>query len=109
VRVAATDRAEDAVRRVAAEGRTSLVMVLGNGCCDSTAPYLYDHYYAGAGAEEVGRIDEVPVVAPEWLARLYPDDTLTVDVDEGVVSDSLSLETSLGCRFTLRLGTAPTR
>jgi hypothetical protein len=47
-------------------------------------------------------------LAPEWLARLYPD-TLTVDVDEGVVTDTLSLETSLGCRFTLRLGTAPAR
>ena len=109
MRVAATDGAANAVRRVAAGGRTSLIMVLGNGCCDSTAPYLYDHYYAGPGAEEVGRIDDVPVVAPQWLARLYPDDTLTVDVDEGVLSDSLSLETALGCRFILRLGTAPAR
>jgi uncharacterized protein (DUF779 family) len=106
--VAATARAEDAVRRVAAGGRTDLVMVLGNGCCDSTAPYLYDHYVVGPDAAEVGRVAEVPVMAPAWLRTLYPDDALTVDVDDGAGSDSFSLESALDLRFTLRL-TPPTR
>ena len=49
----------------------------------------------------------VPVFAHGWLARLYTDDDgLVVDVDEGVVADSFSLETEHGCRFTLR---APAR
>ena len=42
MRVRATAEAEEAVRRVAASGREDLVMVHGNGCCDSTAPYLFD-------------------------------------------------------------------
>ena len=79
------------------------MMVLGTGCCDSTAPFLYDHYYAGADAIEVGRVAGVPVVAHGWLAKLYADeDSLLVDVDEGVIADSFSLETEHGRRFTLR-------
>jgi uncharacterized protein (DUF779 family) len=101
--VSATDRAEQTVRMVADTGREDLVMVLGNGCCDSTAPYLYDHYYVAPDSREVGRVAGVPILAPGWLRTLYPDGKLTVDVDEGVTSDSFSLETALGRRFTLRL------
>ena len=108
MRVTATAKAEAAVRLVESSGRTDLVMVLGTGCCDSTAPFLYDHgYYPGAGAIEVGSVAGVRVLAPGWLAKLYrDDDALIVDVDEGVVADSFSLETEHGRRFTLR---APVR
>ncbi len=104
MRVTATERAEAAVRRVEASGRTDLVMVLGTGCCDSTAPFLFDRgYYPGADAVTVGEVAGVPVFAHAWLARLYGDDGLVVDVDEGVVADSFSLETEHGSRFTLRV------
>jgi uncharacterized protein (DUF779 family) len=111
MRVTATDRAEAAVRTVEGSGRTDLVMVLGTGCCDSTAPFLYDrNYYPGPGAVEVGRVAGVPVLAQGWLARLYADDDgLVVDVDEHVVADSFSLETEHGCRFTLRAPIRPDR
>jgi uncharacterized protein (DUF779 family) len=104
VRVTATAEAEQAVRAVAASGREDLVMVLGTGCCDSTAPFLYDRYYPGPDVTEVGTVAGVPVVAHDWLARLYQDDEpLLVDVDRGVVADSFSLETEQGSRFTLRV------
>jgi uncharacterized protein (DUF779 family) len=105
MKVTATARAEQAVRIVRDAGRTDLVMVLGTGCCDSTAPFLYDrNYYPGAGAVEVGTVDGVPVFAHGWLARLYGEDgSLVVDVDEDVVADSFSLETEHGRRFTLRV------
>jgi uncharacterized protein (DUF779 family) len=108
MRVTATARAEAAVRRVEESGRTDLVMVLGTGCCDSTAPFLYDrNYYPGADAALVGRVAGVPVFAHGWLAGLYADDDpLTIDVDEDAAADSFSLETEHGCRFTLR---APSR
>jgi uncharacterized protein (DUF779 family) len=108
MRVTATPRAEEAVRQVEASGRTDLVMVLGTGCCDSTAPFLYDRgYYAGADAIEVGEVAGVRVLAHGWLAKLYrDDDALIVDIDENVVADSFSLETERGRRFTLR---APAR
>lgn len=92
------------VRKVAAEGREGLVMVLGTGCCDSTAPFLYDRYYPGPDVVQVGEVAGVPVYAHEWLADLYAGaDGLEVDVDEGVPNDSFSLESELDCRFTLRV------
>src|SRR5207248_11423487 len=38
VKLVATDRAEAVVRKVVDTGREDLVMILGDGCCDSTAP-----------------------------------------------------------------------
>ena len=108
VRVDATKEAEEIVRRVRAHGRENLVMVLSNGCCDATAPYLYDHYITEPDALAVGTIERVTVMAPGWLARLYPGgDTLTIDVERGVLDDSFSLETEFDCRFVLRAPVAP--
>lgn len=85
-------------------------MVLGTGCCDSTAPFLYDRYLPEPDAEPVGEIDGVAVLAPAWLARLYPgDEELVVDVDLGVVNDSFSLESEYDRRFTLRVPSRPSR
>jgi uncharacterized protein (DUF779 family) len=103
VKVNATQAAVDTVRRVKADGRENLLMILGTGCCDSTAPFLYDNYLPEPDAEPVGEVDGVTVLAPRWLAELYQgDSTLTVDVDQGVLNDSFSLESEYDCRFTLR-------
>jgi uncharacterized protein (DUF779 family) len=102
--VGATTRAEATVRRVAEGGREDLVIVLGTGCCDSTAPFLYDRYYPGPDVVEVGRVAGVPVFAHRWLADLYSEGVgLEIDVDEGVVNDSFSLESQYDCRLALRL------
>ena len=102
--VEATPAAEAVVRKVAESGREELVLVLGTGCCDSTAPFLYDRYYAGPDAVGVGEVAGVPVVAHAWLAKLYAEGAaLNIDVDEGVQNDSFSLESEYDCRFTLRV------
>jgi uncharacterized protein (DUF779 family) len=102
--VTATPQAEAVVRKVAEAGRDQLVMVLGTGCCDSTAPFLYDRYYPGPDVVEVGRVAGVPVYARAWLAKLYgADGGLALDVDEGVPNDSFSLESEYDSRFTLRV------
>ena len=104
MRIAASPQAEAIVRKVAAEGREDLVMVLGTGCCDSTAPFLYDRYFPEPDAVSVGEVAGVPVFAHRWLADLYRDsDGLEVDVVEGVPNDSFSLESEYDCRFTLRV------
>jgi len=108
MRIDATEAAAAAVRRVRDGGRSELVMVLGTGCCDSTAPYLYDNYLVEPDAQQVGEVDGVPLFAPRWLAELYPaGETLTLDVDEGVLNDSFSLESEYDCRFTLRVPERP--
>ena len=107
MRVRATTGAEDAVRAVAESGREDLVLVLGTGCCDSTAPFLYDRYYPGPDVVEVGRVAGVPVLAHRWLAELYAvGEGLELDVDEDPVADSFSLETEHGLRLTLRAPSA---
>lgn len=79
------------------------MLVLGTGCCDSTAPFLYDRYYPGPDVVEVGRVSGVPVLAHRWLADLYSEgDGLELDVDEDPNADSFSLETEHGRRLTLR-------
>lgn len=85
-------------------------MVLSNGCCDSTAPYLYDSYVTDPDVEEIGDIAGVRVLAPRWLTRMYPgDESMTVDVETGVLDDSMSLETEHDRRFVLRAPVAPER
>jgi len=109
MRISITPAAESVIRKVADDGREELVMVLGTGCCDSTAPFLYDRYYPGADVVEVGRVGDVPVLAHQWLADLYPGQELEVDVDQGVPNDSFSLESEYDCRFTLRTPPPPSR
>ena len=70
MRIEATAAAEEIVRRVRAEGRENLVMVLSNGCCDATAPYLYDNHVTEPDAHQVGVVENVTVVAPGCLAKL---------------------------------------
>ena len=106
--VTVTGEAEKIVKRVREDGRENLIMVLGTGCCDSTSPFLYDNYLPEPDSQPVGMIDGVQIMAPKWLAQLYPgDEGLIVDVDPGVVNDSFSLESEYDCRFTLRLPERP--
>jgi len=103
MKVELTTAAESIVARVREEGRENLVMVLSNGCCDSTAPFLYDNYLPEPDSEKVGDAGDVSILAPAWLAKLYPgEELLTVDVEQGVLEDSFSLETEFDCRFVLR-------
>lgn len=108
--VSVTSAAEQIVRRVQSDGRENLIMVLGTGCCDSTSPFLYDNYLPEPDSQPVGEIEGVQIVAPRWLADLYPgDEGLVVDVDAGVLNDSFSLESEYDCRFTLRVPAKPER
>jgi uncharacterized protein (DUF779 family) len=107
MKIMASTDAEAVVRRVQAEGREDLVLVIGTGCCDSTAPFLYDRYYPGADVAEVGRVAGVPIFAHRWLADLYgAGEQLEIDVDEGIANDSFSLESEYDCRFSLRASPA---
>lgn len=79
------------------------MFTIGTGCCESTAPFLYEDFWPGPDAEAVGEVAGVEVFAPEYLRALYPGaDGVVIDVDDGLMAESMSIETEYGCRFVLR-------
>ena len=100
--VTATDRARDVVLRMAERRTGTLTVTIGTGCCESTAPFLYEDFWPGPDQEPVGEVAGVVVYAPAYLRSQYPgDDGVVLDVvDE--LAESLSVETELGCRLILR-------
>ena len=54
MRVEPTERAEDVVRRMAAQRSGRLVVTIGTGCCESTAPFLYEDHMPGPDTAVVG-------------------------------------------------------
>ena len=103
MRVTATDRAARIVERMRAVRSGRLTITIGTGCCESTAPFLYEDFWPGPDQEVVGCVGDIEIFAPEYLRKLYPDEQgAVVDVDEDYVAESLSIETELGCRFVLR-------
>jgi uncharacterized protein len=103
LRVTGTAAAARIVERALRDRRGALVFTIGTGCCESTAPFLYEDFWPGPDSEPVGEVAGVAVYAPEYLRALYPgDEGVTVDVEEGSMAESMSIETEYGCRFILR-------
>jgi uncharacterized protein (DUF779 family) len=103
MRVTVTDRAARVVEQVRGMRSGRLTITIGTGCCESTAPFLYEDFWPGPDQEVVGRVGDVEIFAPEYLRKLYPGvEGAVVDVDEDYLAESLSIETELGCRFVLR-------
>ena len=102
MRVLPTPQAEALVRKLAASATKDLVIVIGDGCCDGEAPFLYDRYVAPPDAERVGEVAGVPVIAHGRIARLWGHEEIELGLDEGLPNDSFSLESELDCRLTLR-------
>ena len=103
MRVTGTAKAESVIDRVRGVRPGVLTITIGTGCCESTAPFLYEDFWPGPDQEVVGEVAGVPVYAPEYLRSLYPDaDGMVVDVVENVSAESLSVETEFECRLILR-------
>ena len=100
--VTATDRARAVISAMGERRAGVLTVTIGTGCCESTAPFLYEDFWPGPDQAPVGEVDGVVVYAPEYLRTQYPDDDgVVLDVvDE--LAESLSVETELGCRLILR-------
>jgi uncharacterized protein (DUF779 family) len=103
LRVTGTAAAARIVERAKHDRRGALVFTIGTGCCESTAPFLYEDFWPGPDSESVGEVAGVTVFAPEYLRALYPgEEGVVVDVEEGLMAESMSIETEYGCRFVLR-------
>ncbi len=104
MKVTGTDAAARIVEKAKGDRRGALVFTIGTGCCESTAPFLYEDFWPGPDSEQVGEVDGVPVYAPEYLRALYPaGDGVVIDVVDDL-AESMSIETEYGCRFVLRDG-----
>ncbi|CAN5181980.1 hypothetical protein BH23ACT2_BH23ACT2_21340 [soil metagenome] len=102
MQVTATDRAREVIDEMDGLRSGTLTVTIGTGCCESTAPFLYEDFWPGPDQELVGEVGGVAVYAPEYLRTQYPGgDGVVLDVVEEL-GESLSVETELGCRFILR-------
>ncbi|MGQ0825591.1 MAG: DUF779 domain-containing protein [Actinomycetota bacterium] len=102
MKVTGSDTAARIVERARHDRAGELVFTIGTGCCESTAPFLYEDFWPGPDHEPVGEVAGVAVFAPEYLRALYPaGDGVVIDAEE-VVAESMSIETEYGWRFYLR-------
>jgi uncharacterized protein (DUF779 family) len=103
VEIVLTDAARALLERVRAERAGELSLVIGNGCCDSTAPYLFEAHMAGPGEARIGEVEGVPVLLDAALVELFDGREVVVDAGPAgeVGEDSFSCESELGMRFTL--------
>src|SRR4051794_13476276 len=102
MRVTATDRAIEVINSMKQRRSGVLTVTIGTGCCESTAPFLYEDFWPGPDQAPVGEVAGVTVFAPEYLRANYPgDDGVTLDVNPEL-GESLSVETELGVRLILR-------
>ena len=74
MRITASARAAEVVAEMATRRSGTLTVTIGTGCCESTAPFLYEDFLPGADMEPVGSVGDVVIWAPEYLRRLYPGD-----------------------------------
>jgi uncharacterized protein (DUF779 family) len=101
VRVALTDTAAEVVREVRAARSGELALVIGNGCCDSTAPFLFEDYLAGPTEREVGEHAGVRVLVDDAIVHSFAGREVVIDVARDPQPDSFSCEAELGYRFVL--------
>jgi uncharacterized protein (DUF779 family) len=100
--VTATDAAREVIDRCRGERSGVLTITIGTGCCESTAPFLYEDFWPGPDQAVVGDVDGVEVFAPEYLRTMYADDDgMVIDVIHEN-AESLSIETEHGVRLILR-------
>jgi uncharacterized protein (DUF779 family) len=99
--VVLTASASDALGRTRAQRGDDLTFVIGNGCCDSTAPFLFAAYIAGPAELHVGEVEGVPVFLDASLSQLFDGYEVVIDAGADPGGDSFSCETELGLRFSM--------
>jgi uncharacterized protein (DUF779 family) len=97
-----SESAAAVIREVRSDRGGTLTITIDGGCCEGTAPHLYEDYVVPAGCIEIGRFDDIPVYIPGALREQYADTRVIIDVIDDPLSDAMSLETALGKRLILR-------
>ncbi|HHB78063.1 MAG TPA: DUF779 domain-containing protein [Saprospiraceae bacterium] len=100
-RVEITDAAKEVLRKLKEE-HGELIFHQSGGCCDGTAPMVFEagEMYLDDSDVLLGQLDGVNYYMNEEQFEFWKNSFLTVDVTEGRGS-SFSLEISLGLRFII--------
>jgi uncharacterized protein (DUF779 family) len=96
-----TDAAERLIDQVREERGEVLSLVIGNGCCDSTAPFLFSGYMAGPNERMVCELNGVAVFIDRSVAGGFAGREIVIDASPDPQPDSFSCEAELGWRFRL--------
>lgn len=99
-----TPRAAEVLARVRAERSGTLTFTIDGGCCEGTAPHLFENALVTSAARKIGEVEGVPVFLQPAMVDLYKDSDITIDVIDQPLSDAMSLEAEYGLRFVLREG-----
>lgn len=97
-----TPRASEVLARVRAERTGRLTFTIDGGCCEGTAPHLYEEAILTSAAEKAGEVDGIEVYLQNAMIEPYRDADVTIDVVDEPLSEAMSLETEYGVRFVLR-------
>jgi uncharacterized protein (DUF779 family) len=94
--------AAEVIERVRAERSGPLSFSIDGGCCEGTAPHLFEHYFqndvVASGAKPVAQIEGIPVYMTPAMAHIYRDAVVTIDVGPDEMAEAMSLETEYGLR-----------
>jgi uncharacterized protein (DUF779 family) len=102
VSVVLTDAARTALARVRAARHGALTLVIGNGCCDSTAPFLFESYLGGPAETRIGELaGSIEVLLDSQLMAPFAGREVVIDAIADPGGDSFSAESDLGLRLTL--------
>lgn len=98
-----TDRARTLLAEIRAENPSdTLVILVGGGCCENTAPILMKNFLVGRGDRRMGEAEGVEVYASADVYPLVEGTPSVIDVTDGAGAGSFSLEVRRGVRLTLR-------
>jgi len=80
----------------------TLVILIGGGCCENTAPILMKNFRVGNTDRLLGEAEGVNVYAAAEMFPLIERTPSVIGVAETIGLGSFSLEISRGVRLTLR-------
>ena len=90
------------LRRVRAERSGVLTITIDGGCCEGTAPHLYEDYVVPYGSLAIGDAEGITIFVPPSFTGQYENAAITLDLIDQPLSDVLSIETEHGVRLVMR-------
>jgi len=98
-----TEKARALLAEIQAENPSdTLVILIGGGCCENTAPILMKNFRVGVSDRRLGESGGVCVYASADMYPLLAEAPSVIDVTDGRGAGSFSLEIRRGVRLTLR-------